>query len=59
MRALHRVLMDQSLRDRMKERGYAQAGKFSWETSVRRILEAYGQIVHGSPAPAAQQPAAD
>jgi glycosyltransferase involved in cell wall biosynthesis len=59
MRALHRVLMDQSLRDRMKERGYAQAGKFSWETSVRRILESYGQIVHGSPAPAAQQPAAD
>src|SRR5438477_5081033 len=25
MRALHRVLTDQSLRDRMKERGYAQA----------------------------------
>jgi len=59
MRALHRVLMDQSLRDRMKERGYQQAAKFSWETSVRRILEAYGQITNGSPAHAAQQPAAD
>ena len=59
MRALHRVLMDQSLRDRMKERGYQQAAKFSWETSVRRILEAYGQIAQGSPAQAAQQPAAD
>ena len=59
MRALHRVLMDQSLRDRMKERGYQQAAKFSWETSVRRILEAYGQIAQGSPAHAAQQPAAD
>src|SRR6201981_481890 len=46
MRALHRVLMDQSLRDRMKERGYQQAAKFSWETSVRRILEAYGQIAN-------------
>ena len=59
MRALHRVLMDQALRDRMKERGYLQAAKFSWETSVRRILGAYGQIVHrGRPNPV-QQPAAD
>jgi glycosyltransferase involved in cell wall biosynthesis len=44
MRALHRVLMDKALRDRMKERGYQQAARFSWETSVRRMLEAYGQI---------------
>jgi glycosyltransferase involved in cell wall biosynthesis len=44
MRALHRVLMDQALRDRMKERGYQQAAKFSWDTSVRRILEVYRQI---------------
>jgi glycosyltransferase involved in cell wall biosynthesis len=50
MRALHRVLMDQPLRDRMKERGYEQAAKFSWETSVRRILEAYGRIAHDRPA---------
>jgi len=47
MRALRRVLMDQALRDRMKERGYQQAAKFSWETSVRRILEVYGEIAHG------------
>ena len=59
MRALHRVLLDQALRDRMKERGYQQAAKFSWETSVRRILEAYGQVVLGMPAHPAQQPAAD
>ncbi len=59
MRALHRVLLDQSLRDRMKERGYQQAAKFSWEKSVRRILEAYDQIAQGSPAHASQQPAAD
>jgi glycosyltransferase involved in cell wall biosynthesis len=59
MRALHRVLTDQSLRDRMKERGYAQAAKFSWETSVRRILEVYSQIGQGSRAPSAQQSAAD
>ena len=58
MRALHRVLMDQALRDRMKERGYEQAARFSWETSVRRILEAYSQIVHDG-GQAGQQPAAD
>ena len=51
MRALHRVLMDQALRDRMKERGYQQAAKFSWEKSVRRILEAYGQIAHHGASP--------
>ncbi|HTS38670.1 MAG TPA: glycosyltransferase family 1 protein [Candidatus Solibacter sp.] len=44
MRALHRVLTDQALRDRMKERGYQQATKFSWDQSVRRILEVYGQV---------------
>jgi glycosyltransferase involved in cell wall biosynthesis len=44
MRALHRVLVDKPLRDRMKERGYQQAAKFSWEKSVRRILDVYGQV---------------
>jgi glycosyltransferase involved in cell wall biosynthesis len=48
MRALHRVLLDQVLRERMKERSYVQAGKFSWEKSVRRILEVYRQV-GGSP----------
>jgi len=59
MRALHRVLMDKALRDRMKERGYQQAARFSWEKSVRRILEAYGQIAKPSRPGAGQQPAAD
>jgi len=58
MRALHRTLTDRALRDRMKERGYVQAAKFSWETSVRRILEVYGEIAHGG-RPHAGQPAAD
>lgn len=44
MRALHRVLVDQSLRDRMKERSYQQAAKFSWEKSVLRILDVYRQL---------------
>lgn len=47
MRALHRVLTDKTLRDRMKERGYQQAMRFSWEISVRRVLEVYRQISSG------------
>jgi glycosyltransferase involved in cell wall biosynthesis len=53
MRALHRVLLDQPLRERMKERSYQQAAKFSWEKSVRRILDVYHQVGndrrHGGP----------
>ena len=60
MRALHRVLMDQALRERMKERGYKQATKFSWESSVLRILEGYRQVTAcDGQTPAGRQPAAD
>jgi len=59
MRALRRVLMDKPLRDRMKQRGYEQAARFSWETSVRRILDAYGQIAHGDRPQMGQPHAAD
>jgi glycosyltransferase involved in cell wall biosynthesis len=45
MRALHRVLLDQPLREKMKERSYRQAAKFSWKKSVRRIRDAYGEVV--------------
>lgn len=58
MRALHRVLTDQSLRARMKERGYQQATRFSWDKSVRRILEVYGEVADVGHR-AGQQPAAD
>ena len=47
MRALHRVLLDNPLRARMKERGYQQVAKFSWEKSVRRIIEGYQQVGGG------------
>ncbi|MGO9087518.1 MAG: glycosyltransferase family 4 protein [Candidatus Sulfotelmatobacter sp.] len=58
MRALHRVLTDQALRERMRRRGYEQAAKFSWEKSVRRILDIYRQVADGDQ-PHAGQPAAD
>jgi len=59
MRALHRVLTDQALRGRMKERSYEQAAKFSWETSVRHILDVYRRVLDGSRSPSDRQPAAD
>lgn len=45
MRALHRVLIDQALRDKLKQRGYEQAARFSWEASARRVLQVYEEIV--------------
>jgi len=45
MRALHRVLLDQPLREKMKERSYRQAAKFSWEKSVRRLTESYQEVL--------------
>ena len=59
MRALHRVLTDQPLRDRMKERGYQQAKRFSWEISVRRVLEVYGNVARQGSKDSRQQSAAD
>lgn len=59
MRALHRVLLDKALRDRMRERSYQQAMKFSWELSVRRVLDAYREIVQGDGERPTQQHAAD
>ena len=44
MRALHRVLLDQTLRDRLKQRGYDQAKKFSWDASAREILNVYENV---------------
>jgi glycosyltransferase involved in cell wall biosynthesis len=57
MRALHRVLMDQSLRERMKERGYQQVLRFSWEISVRRVLDVYREVAHDAGSRATQHAA--
>ena len=58
MRALHRALTDEGLRERLKERGYQQVAKFSWEASVRRMIAAYGEVCGKVPS-ATGQPAAD
>jgi glycosyltransferase involved in cell wall biosynthesis len=44
-RALHRLLMDQPLRERLKAAGIEQAQRFSWETSVRRMIRVYEEVV--------------
>ena len=49
--------MDQGLRERMKERGYKQVTKFSWENSVQRVLDVYRQVAQGTQAEARMQAA--
>ncbi len=43
-RGLQRALLDSALREQMKQRGYEQAQRFSWTTSVARILEIYREV---------------
>jgi glycosyltransferase involved in cell wall biosynthesis len=43
-RGLQRVLLDPVLRAQMKQRGYEQAQRFSWLSSVSRILEIYREV---------------
>ena len=43
-RALQRALLDPALRGRMKQRGYEQAQRFSWTSSVERILAIYREV---------------
>ena len=59
MRAAHRVLTDRALRDRMKERGYQQAKRFSWEISVRRLLDVYREVGRAGARESVRQSAAD
>jgi glycosyltransferase involved in cell wall biosynthesis len=49
MRALHRVLIDQTLRDKLKARGYAQAKRFSWDASAQQILRVYHEVADKRP----------
>jgi glycosyltransferase involved in cell wall biosynthesis len=44
MRALHRVLLDQTVREKFKQRGYEQVKKFSWDASARQILSVYKEV---------------
>lgn len=45
MHALHRVLIDPSVREKLKSRGALQAQRFSWDESVRHMLAVYHDVV--------------
>ncbi len=42
---MYRVLTDNDLRTALRQRGPARARQFSWESSVRRVREIYGQVL--------------
>jgi glycosyltransferase involved in cell wall biosynthesis len=48
MRATHRVLVDPALREKLKQRGYEQAKRFSWDKSARSILRVYEEVLGGT-----------
>jgi glycosyltransferase involved in cell wall biosynthesis len=50
MRALHRVLVDQSVRDKIRQRAGEQVKKFSWDASAQRILAVYEEVATGTQA---------
>jgi len=41
---IYRVLTDEALRRDLRQRGLSRARQFSWETSVRRVREIYGEV---------------
>jgi glycosyltransferase involved in cell wall biosynthesis len=45
MRALQRVLLDQPLREKLRQRGYEQVKKFSWDRSAAEVLAGYEEVV--------------
>jgi glycosyltransferase involved in cell wall biosynthesis len=45
--AIRRVMLDDRLRDDMRERGLARAREFSWGRSVSRIKEIYDEVLAG------------
>jgi glycosyltransferase involved in cell wall biosynthesis len=52
MRALERVLLDQQLREKMRQRGYEQVKKFSWDVAAAEVLAGYEEVL-GRPRPLA------
>ena len=45
MRTLQCVLLDQPLREKLRQAGYEQVKKFSWDRSVEKVLQGYREVV--------------
>jgi glycosyltransferase involved in cell wall biosynthesis len=58
MRALHKVLVDQPLREKLKQRGYEQVQRFSWDTSAQQVLDVYRGVAGAPLAAAVETPIA-
>jgi glycosyltransferase involved in cell wall biosynthesis len=43
--AMRRVLTDSTLRADLRDRGLARARQFSWERSIRRVRDIYGEVL--------------
>jgi glycosyltransferase involved in cell wall biosynthesis len=43
--AMRRVLMDSDLHEDLRQRGLQRVRDFSWERSVRRVREIYGEVL--------------
>jgi len=44
MRALHRVLIDKAVREKIRQRAYEQVRKFSWDASAQHVLQVYEEV---------------
>jgi glycosyltransferase involved in cell wall biosynthesis len=42
--AMERALMDENLCREMREKGLAQAAKFTWEAAARKLLDVYSRL---------------
>jgi glycosyltransferase involved in cell wall biosynthesis len=43
--AMRRVLMDSDLREELRQKGFTRVRQFSWERSIRRVREIYGEVL--------------
>jgi glycosyltransferase involved in cell wall biosynthesis len=43
--AMRRVLMDSPLHEELRQKGFKRVREFSWERSVRRVREIYGEVL--------------
>src|SRR5438270_3673148 len=41
---IYTVLTDENVRRRLRDKGVERARQFSWETSVRRVRDIYGEV---------------
>ncbi|GKS59011.1 hypothetical protein YTPLAS18_25380 [Nitrospira sp.] len=42
--AMVRLLNDSSLRDRLRQRGFARVARFSWSTAARQVMSVYREV---------------